>query len=81
MLAGIFFLTTVASFCLFSQIAMRGPPGPMGLTGRPGPVVCKQNWYTFKSTETQAHRSHSGLAYTSVFVLILLDKKPMYLKP
>lgn len=22
------------------QLAMRGPTGPMGLTGRPGPLVC-----------------------------------------
>lgn len=43
MLAASFFLIPVVLFCLFSQIAMRGPPGPMGLTGRPGPVVCKQN--------------------------------------
>lgn len=40
------FLDTCCSVCLFSQIAMRGPPGPMGLTGRPGPVVCRQNWGT-----------------------------------
>lgn len=32
------FPDTCCSVCLFSQIAMRGPPGPMGLTGRPGPV-------------------------------------------
>uniref|UniRef100_A0A8C9NFZ8 Collagen type XI alpha 1 chain n=1 Tax=Serinus canaria TaxID=9135 RepID=A0A8C9NFZ8_SERCA len=32
------FLDIWCSVCLSSQIAMRGPPGPMGLTGRPGPV-------------------------------------------
>lgn len=25
---------------LLLQLAMRGPTGPMGLTGRPGPLVC-----------------------------------------
>lgn len=48
---------------------MRGPPGPMGLTGRPGPVVCKQNGHRLKNTVTQVHWSHAGLAYTSVCVL------------
>lgn len=27
-------------FSVFVQLAMRGPTGPMGLTGRPGPLVC-----------------------------------------
>lgn len=27
--------------CLSFQLSMKGPPGPVGLTGRPGPVVSK----------------------------------------
>lgn len=38
----LFILNTFVSHnaVLLLQLAMRGPSGPMGLTGRPGPLVC-----------------------------------------
>lgn len=32
-------LSVLNGFVVLLQLAMRGPPGPMGLTGRSGPVV------------------------------------------
>lgn len=33
-------MQTNHSVFLITKLAMRGPTGPMGLTGRPGPLVC-----------------------------------------
>lgn len=44
------FIFLIVLYCYFFpsyvQLAMRGPTGPMGLTGRPGPLVCISNHLT-----------------------------------
>lgn len=64
--------------CWYFQMALKGPPGPMGFTGRPGPHVCfllKSLFQIFvTSLQTNATTIRFSFPSLASFYLLIIDE-------